>query len=589
MKRVLAVVLVLVLAPSGLVAGSRTWTSNNGRYQVEAELVDFKDGVASLKRSDGTVVPVPLIALSAEDQAHIKRLFPGAQEEQARPGAEYREWKSRNGEFSVVAEFVRFSEGKVQLRKMDGTELTVARSKLSTADSKWVGDEVRRQREQDAEAEDAPKTAEKEQPQTLGSQEVPMKLVRLDPPGRKSRGKGAVPSDYVLRLTTPQQFVMQLGEAAVSSGADAREAAFHRVVHKEPTYSIPVPFRGVAKLGGKDYAFALDAVGRQPIGYNKLYFDLNGNGDLTDDKPISTNDVTSLGPGMVQSQFPRVDMTLNVDGKPAEYSFMLSVMGRNTRLQNYVTASLYGAVVREGYVLDGKKRTRLLLLDHNSNGRFDDTVSMRGPSGVSEGDLLLVNPNPKDRLSGDATMGRDRHLVNKIVCLNNHFYSMEIPPAGETLKLTPANVSQGYVTNASPAYRAVLFSDNYGVVMIDGVSNRKVPLLEGTWHVANYTVDATAFTGGSRTAVTATFDKRPVEVTVGKDATAEMPFGAPFRPVVTGARTEGNKVYLSLAIVGAAGERCTSLYVNGTRPPAPRFIVKDSKGTIVHQGNFEWG
>ena len=599
MNRVLAVALVLLLAPSSSLADSRTWTAANGRYHLEAELVDFKDGVTQLKRSDGRNISVALVLLSKEDQAYVKRLFPGAQEERFRPGVEYREWKSRDGEFTVLAEFLGCAEGKVQLRRSDGSEIVVDRRKLSVADSRWVTDELRRQREQDADAgetagsEATSKTAEKEQTQELGPQAIPLKLVRLDPPRGKSRGKAAVPSDYILRLTTPQQFVMQLGGGVPGAGAagDAREADFRRIVTKEPTYNIPTPFRGVAKLGGKDYAFALDAAGRQPTGYNKLYFDLNGNGDLTDDKPISTNDVTSPAQGMVQSQFPRVDITLEVDGKPVEYSFLLSVMGRHTRLENYATVSLYGAAVREGYIGEGKKRTRLLLLDHNSNGRFDDTVSIKnlGGNGVSEGDLLLVNPNSKDRLAADATMGRDRNFINKIMCINNHFYNMEIQPAGTSLKLTPANVSQGFVTNPSPVYRAVLFSDDYGVVMLDGMRNQKMRLLEGTWHVANYTIDATAFTGGSRTAVTATFDRQPVALTVRPEETAKMPFGAPFHPVVTSSRTEGNKVYLSLAIVGASGERCTSFYVNGSRPPAPRFIVKDSSGTTVHQGNFEWG
>ena len=54
-------------------------------------------------------------------------------------------------------------------------------------------------------------------------------------------------------------------------------------------------------------------------------------------------------------------------------------------------------------------------------------------------------------------------------------------------------------------------------------------------------------------------------------------------------RTNDSKVSLSLAIVGAAGEQCTSFYVNGSRPPRPRFVIKDQEGKSVHQGSFEYG
>ena len=94
MKRLSAIVAVLVLAGSMSLAGPRTWTSSNGRFSVEAELVDVEDGKAQLKKSDGQVIGVPLLSLSAADREHVKRQFPGVAEEQFRPGAEYRNWKS---------------------------------------------------------------------------------------------------------------------------------------------------------------------------------------------------------------------------------------------------------------------------------------------------------------------------------------------------------------------------------------------------------------------------------------------------------------------------------------------------------------
>ena len=60
-----------------------------------------------------------------------------------------------------------------------------------------------------------------------------------------------------------------------------------RVVHREPKkYHADHPFRAVATFGGKKYGFVLDKQTETRKGYDRLYFDLNGNGDLTDDVPI---------------------------------------------------------------------------------------------------------------------------------------------------------------------------------------------------------------------------------------------------------------------------------------------------------------
>ena len=590
MKRVLAVLVVVGLAGSIALAAPRTWKSSDGRFSTEAELLNFKDGKAELKKSDGNVVEVPLLSLSVEDREYVKRQFPGIQEEQSRPGAEYREWKSRAGKFSTLAEFLGYAEGKVQLRKLDGSEITVERKVLSTDDQRWITEELRRLREEEAEAKKGGGTAGQDVSGELVEQTIDLKSLRLDPPGKgKARGKSAgatpgAPVEYVLGLTAPQTFYMQLGKGAAPRGEGNNAAQFSRVVQNEPNYAIPLPFRGVAKLGSRQYGFALDASGPQAGGYNKLYFDLNGNGDLTDDKPIAAAKVAPAVGGISQSQFPRVDITLEVDGKSIEYAFFMSAIFQPT----YATASLYAAAIREGYIAQGTKRTKLLLVDHNSNGRFDDTVTLERGGTASEGDLLLINPNPRDKLSGDVTMGRDRNFVSKTVCIGGNFYRMEVPPTGEKLKLTPTKLALGNVTNPSPAYRAVLYCEDYGVVMAGGTSNQKIPLPEGTWKVANYTIDASAFTGGSRTAITATFGE-PAAVTVASGETAKLPFGAPYHASVTASRSEGNKVYLSLSIVGAAGERCTSFYVNGARPPQPRFVIKDKEGKTVHQGQFEYG
>ena len=132
MKRVLVVVAIVALVGSTALAVPRTWKSANGKFSTQAELVDFQDGKAHLKKDDGLVVQVPLLSLSLEDRQYVKSQFPGVVEEQFRPGAEYREWKSKSGKYSVLAEFQGYGDGYVQLRKPDGTDISVERKVLST-------------------------------------------------------------------------------------------------------------------------------------------------------------------------------------------------------------------------------------------------------------------------------------------------------------------------------------------------------------------------------------------------------------------------------------------------------------------------
>lgn len=69
MKRFL-LVLGLLAFPS--VADSRTWSDVSGEHHLSAELVDFQNGVAYLKRDNGKIVTVPVNRLGKADRAFIK-------------------------------------------------------------------------------------------------------------------------------------------------------------------------------------------------------------------------------------------------------------------------------------------------------------------------------------------------------------------------------------------------------------------------------------------------------------------------------------------------------------------------------------
>ena len=65
---VLPVGLLLVMATP---VSARKWTSNDGKFSVEAELVEVKDGNVRLKRQNGEIITVPLTNLSKADRDYL--------------------------------------------------------------------------------------------------------------------------------------------------------------------------------------------------------------------------------------------------------------------------------------------------------------------------------------------------------------------------------------------------------------------------------------------------------------------------------------------------------------------------------------
>ncbi|MBN1590210.1 MAG: hypothetical protein JW888_11905 [Pirellulales bacterium] len=587
-RHVGVVVMVLGLLAAASMAAARTWTSANGKFTIEATLADFKDGQVTLKKDDGGQITVPLSKFSAKDREFVKKQFPQAGEESPQAKNGFRVWKSGNGKFTVRAKMVDFSQGKVRLEKADGKEIVVPFEKLGPKDRAWVKAEMRRQGK--PEPEDQPDEgtepeSKDEEPvaEKLGLQTVQMKPVSLKL--GKGRRKPDALTRYMLGVTGPQSFFVQLDR-----GKSPYEARFSRLVEKEPKYEVAKPFRAVARFGSEDYAFALDATGKAPKGYNTLYFDANRNGDLTDDKWALATDVAGdPAKGTSSSQFSQIHVPLTIDGDEIKHTFMLSVVCGRIGPVDYARALLRSTVIREGQIQQGGRKIRLVLVDQNSNGRFDDRVSVRKAGSrlsVSMGDFLLVNPNTRSR-TGGPTLGRDQYFVSKTICVGGHFYKMEVTPSGDQVKLEPAEFAMGYVTNASPMYRATVYNDDYGVVMIGGTKGQKIPLPEGEWKVADYTLTAGGPAQG--TFVSAAFSGDAPSVVVDKEKTVALVFGTPFQPVVTIQDARSKKGGLSLAMVGQGGERCTNCKIKGKNPPKPVFEVRDKEGKVVYTGKFEWG
>ncbi len=492
---------------------------------------------------------------------------------------------------------------------------------------------------------------------TAEAETCALQIKRLESATARTTGP---PTDQMFRGMYPQRFFRQTGlEIAGRPGADD-EAEFAKVITKEPaSYNSKSPFRAVAKLGTQQFGFVIDSrkaeeaaaepakdAAKQPAkeavakparpvpalpAYGRLLFDVNHNGDLTDDPVIEAQTTPERGfpAGYLSFSFPRVDLTVEADGTKIDFAFTVDGYGHSQVLNEnqtyqYVSVSLNAAAYREGEItLDGKQ-TRIVVTDYNSNGRFDDLWAIDDSISLSDGtvyprqgDVLFVDPQAaQGGLYGyDPTMNDVQQFVAKAVQIGGRFYTLRITPAGDTLTLEPSPLAVGQVSNPNRGYRALVYGD-LGILKVNGDAEGRAPLPVGSWKLLMYTIDRTGIqdpaqpaakepsllqslanallqrepaSGPTIVSARAKRDCPAIEVKPGE--TAELRFGAPYRAEVTasGPIPPGGTVSLGLALVGVGGEVCSNLMVAGQRPDKPQFTITDPDGKVIQQGSFEYG
>jgi len=397
---------------------------------------------------------------------------------------------------------------------------------------------------------------------------------------------------------------------------------FSKVVTKEPKYEFANPLKGVAKLGTQEFGLAFDVVSAKSdkpkatnrtvrssmVRYTHMYFDRNGNGDLTDDQVVEAEAQSSSNPSPY-TFFPRVDVTLDVDGTRMEYAFYMRTYPASL---SYGYAFLYSAAYRHGEIsLNGEKR-RVVVVDSNSNARFDDETTIRTYSGgrlyPSSGDTIFIDADPSKGKANDV-----RQPVGKLLNVAGSFYDMKLSPAGHQLTLTPSSVPVGYVSNPNKGVNALVHGDQ-GILGVYVDDSGKSPLPVGQWKLLSYTINHTAKTtteeegsllntlsaalvqspSSPRSYVSARAKNDYTAVDVREGETVDLPFGPPYKPIVDASRTaasgSGSKqtAYLSLSLVGAGGELVSDLRVNGSRPKEPEFTITSAEEKVA-QGKFRYG
>lgn len=459
----------------------------------------------------------------------------------------------------------------------------------------------------------------------------------------KSRDYGS--AEYYLGMTSPQSFARHDGMPE-----NTEEPKFESIIKKEPKYTFDRPFKGVIKFGAYEYGFACDSTKFKSKGYDRVYVDLNRNGDLTDDTVLKGNTQPGVifGGNYRYYDLPSQRLKAEAGGKTFEcpFEFLIGCNFDDDGKVLYVYLSVKNNSYRQGKItIDGKEHG-IILLDYNSNGTFndvfknDESVKMAdGQLYPGTGDMVLVDADTKTpRYSGYSPVDSpDRQYLSKLVNIEGKYYEISATPSGDEVTINPAKVPLGAVTNANGPYRAVLFNKD-AMIKITGEKDKPVAVPAGEWRLLEYQIDVTdapARKPESKPAETAPADKpaekkkglgqrlaslfgaddssgasagifdrgpkftlvkaratdkgKPIKVAEGK--TEALPFGPPYKPVVSVSyfNEKDREARLGLKLVGVAGEICESLTIKGQSPSQPTFRILDKDGALVKKGQFEYG
>jgi hypothetical protein len=415
-------------------------------------------------------------------------------------------------------------------------------------------------------------------------------------------------------------------------------------------YRSQTPFRGVAKMGDCFIGFAVDGQDEGTItatayeylnedgeivpeeeevelkapAFDRLYFDINRNGDLTDEEPVEANEFYALSSDSICSYFPRIDLEIETDGVSYPYAFYFDIRSssenmtfsdwsgdENSPPKISAWAEIRSAAYREGTINLNGESLRVVLVDFNANGRFDDDASIidsdefySRPFYVNVGDALLIDPGPFTKIHPAWIEGNlGQHCVGPWTQFDGQLYETTISPDGTSLTLTPLTSDVGWLTKPNAQGRAILYGDQ-GVIEIEIDGTKPTPLPPGEWCVFGYCFDtpgaepeavelvpymAHCYKEHHATVAYASEIRSLSPLAVGSGETVIAEFGPPCQASVEmRSGPEDGVVTLSMELLGAGMEECEIL-IEGDLPPSPRFAITTLEGVEVATGDFEFG
>ena len=382
-----------------------------------------------------------------------------------------------------------------------------------------------------------------------------------------------------------------------------------------PEFGDKHPLYAVIELGDSRFLAVLDRKPANALFYNRLYFDRNGNGDLTDEEPLVTTEEQDASRSYHSCSFPSVDVRMETAGQvfPRRLAWYLSgsvppnpvdsdsrAEAMRLRTINLFTKS--ACAYMGEFQLDGKAY-RLALGDTTANGSFDEKVALsdnrRDPNGrlYPGGDSFLITPN-------NYFSGRNILLLGDFLAAGERLFQVHLDVPAGRLRLEPKEA--GRVELPGPMQSLSLISaKDQGFMAVD--TGRQVPVPPDDWSLLSYALEKKDAWGDTWLLESAGCAGSP-PLRVLPQGRAILDVGEPLKSQVqlpeyalAQAAAQGS-LRMSFLLRGKQDEFVTNLQrISGTRsqhetatrytnrPKEPAYRIIQPNGEQVASGSFEYG
>ena len=369
-------------------------------------------------------------------------------------------------------------------------------------------------------------------------------------------------------------------------------------------------------LAGGSRLLVVDMVSPDDEFFTRLFFDVDGDGDLSNDPVIEAD--TQKMQNTTVAMFNHINARVVIEGTELSYRFGLQIRirGRFTgaRPGSGQYRALNTLMMRQcSYFgelsLDGRTYS-IVLDDLNLNGRFDDyskpprsrgngfNMNAQMPMRLLEDRIYVVEGDKMDRY--------DRLELGRYLSIGGNLFSLNIDPACAFLRLEPVTVPTATVQLNMP-YKKISLLSSTDEIFSCFHSGATISLPPGEYKLISYKAVRADSEGDLwRVGGYGTMGMATYSVTADGGT---ITVGEPFKTTVTiqglvggswGSRGAG----LLFSIKGNDGSMLDDLaHIEGTQstiarsskmgrdnfPKEPAYLIVKEDGEIIHQGSFEYG
>ncbi len=402
---------------------------------------------------------------------------------------------------------------------------------------------------------------------------------------------------------------------------------------KLPALKSKLPIYAFAPMGDEKRLFILDRKDPKDPFYNVLYYDANGNGDLTDDPVIQTppppkvegEEGEDLGFLTIEedfAEFPTVDTTVKVGGKMVPYAFRVhasfpgfvrAMLGEELSEKNLKESFRFSCTVQccyRGEVELGGQKYSLTLHDYNTNGRFDDLVKAEIDKEAEPSDPVYPQGDQVYLTREKEFQGEYFSWFGDLLLIRDNLYRASIHLGEKKLKLEPLREGLAAVKLGMPVERMTLSSEDgkRAIMLFQPGETVKIP--PGRYRFISYWA-LRKDREGDLWAVMAAASSETEFATVGEGGVDVLPLGEPYTSSAAVPRSAYEKfgesgdleeLPLDFRLLGRGKEAVVDLkrekgkkskiplsQEKNYRPKEPSYKIAKLTGELVAQGSFTYG